>query len=221
MKRPSARGGNSGAMLVAALAFILVVLAIWFSSQYSRGSRYSGVPGMMDYGNGSVQGMMQYYWNSHGSSYASLNSSRLGELVSSESAAIASNNTLLFNGSDVRVVVMMGPMDDNQSMYSFVIDNMTNPTLEFRKGANVTFLIINIDTDAVHSLTLTGQQPPYAQYTMPMMMHSYGTSMMLAPESSGGFAGQSISFVAEQGMYYVCTVTGHAQKGMYGRIIVD
>lgn len=226
MKGSAGRSSCSGITIVAALAFALVMLLIFAASQYRQNYQYGGYWMMgsgnghgTGYGAGEGAGMMQAYWNGN-DAYASFNSSLLGSLVSSESVPSASGNTLIYNGSDVRIAVLMGPMEEGQSMYSFVIDNMTNPTLEFRRGANVTFVVVNVDDDAYHSLTLTGDAPPYASYTMPMMMDSYGTTMMLAPESQGKYPGQSISFVAGQDMYYICTVSGHALKGMYGRILV-
>lgn len=40
---------------------------------------------------------------------------------------VAANNALIFSGDSIRILVLMGPMAEGGSMYSFVIDNFTNP----------------------------------------------------------------------------------------------
>ena len=129
----------------------------------------------------------------------------------------ATNDTLTFGGGSIKILVLMGPMAEGQSMYSFVIDNYTNPTLVIPRGARVTMVIVNVDTDAYHGLTLTSVAPPYAYNFMPMMMYSLASTGVLPPSSSG-FASQQISFTVTGGMYFVCPVPGHAQSGMYGQI---
>lgn len=196
-------------LLFAAALLLLTVPSFIYPQNHQRSAVQIG-----GYGNEMMQ-----YWSYH-DGLAQINSSQLSLLISNESRAIRSNNTLFFNGSNVKLVVLTGPMTEGQSMYSFVIDNRTNPTLEFRRGANVTLLIVNIDTDAYHSITLSGAQPPYAYYTMPMMMDSYGSSVTLPP-TNGTYAAQALSFTVGGNMYYVCTVPGHAEKGMYGKIVAE
>jgi len=104
-------------------------------------------------------------------------------------------------------------------MYSFVVGNVTNPTLVIPLGARVTMVVVNVDTDAYHGLTLTYAAPPYAYNVMPMMMGSLASTGVLPPSSSsGGFAAQQVSFTVSGDAYYVCPVPGHAQSGMYGQI---
>ncbi|MDE1871137.1 MAG: hypothetical protein KGI06_02765 [Candidatus Micrarchaeota archaeon] len=195
--------------LIGALVLIAVAAMLFLATSSSYTNSWSSIgPGF---------GMV-HYWNFSGETL--LNSSQLGSMIATESSASVSNNTLYFNGSDVRMVVLMGPMGKNQSMYSFVIDNLTNPTLVFQKGARVTMFVVNIDTDASHSLTVVDEDPPYSYGMMPMMMYSYASSMMLPPNSNEYF-GQEVSFSANGDAYYICTVPGHAQKGMYGRIIAE
>lgn len=133
--------------------------------------------------------------------------------------AVAANSTLIFSGDSARILVLMGPMAEGQSMYSFVIDNLTNPTLVLPRGAAVTMTIVNMDTDAYHGLMLTGAAPPYTYNVMPMMMSSIASTRALPP-STNGFPFQQISFVVDGPMYYLCPVPGHAQLGMFGQIRV-
>lgn len=129
------------------------------------------------------------------------------------------NGTLTYGGGSVKILVLMGPMTEGQSMYSFVIDNITNPTLVFPRGTEVTMVVVNVDTDAYHGLALTGLSPPYAYYFMPMMSSFASTRLM--PPHSAGFVAQQISFTVDGNMYYVCPTPGHAQSGMYGQIRVS
>lgn len=184
---------------------------------YQAGSGWGSYGGMMGGGWG---GMMGWGQAASSGSWLQLSQMQLGAFLANESLPKASNGTLMFTGSEVRLVVLMGPMGEGENMYSFVIDNMTNPTLVFKQGASVTALVVNVDTDAYHSLTLSSQGPPYYYNTMPMMMYSQATSMMLPP-ATGVYSGELVSFTADSDAYYICTVPGHAQEGMYGRIIVE
>ena len=142
-----------------------------------------------------------------------------GQLASTETSrpVAESNGSLTFGGNSVEILVLMGPMAEGQSMYSFLIDNNTNPTLVLPKGSVVTMIVVNVDTDAYHGLTFTTVPPPYSYNFMPMMMSSFASSGVLPPSSSG-FASQQISFTVTGDMHYACPVAGHAQSGMYGQI---
>lgn len=137
--------------------------------------------------------------------------------ISTSQPTVAANNTLIFSGDSVKILALMGPMTEGQNMYSFAIDNLTNPTLVIPLGTKVTMVVVNVDTDAYHGLTLTSAVPPYPYSFMPMMMGSVASTGALPPSSSG-FASQQVSFTVNGGLYYVCPVPGHAQSGMYGMI---
>lgn len=146
-----------------------------------------------------------------------ISNSQLASIETSRPVA-ESNGSLIFGGDSVEILVLMGPMAEGQSMYSFVIDNLTNPTLVIPRGAQVTMTVVNVDTDAYHALTLTSVAPPYSYNLMPMMMSSLASTHDLPPSSSSGLASQQISFTFTGNMYYLCPVPGHAQAGMYGLI---
>lgn len=89
-----------------------------------------------------------------GGSEGHLSGSQLGSIAVSTPAETA-DGTLTFGGGSVRILVLMGPMQEGRSMYSFLIDNLTNPTLVFPQGTRVTMTVVNVDTDAYHGLMLT------------------------------------------------------------------
>lgn len=218
---------SSVGIVACLLAAAALMIALWIFASLPRESSGYAYPGTVTAANNTSGS-----WNGYGNMMAGalnypafgalvqLNQSQLHALLLGSSVSSVSNNTLVFSGDSVRVVVLMGPMQEGTSMYSFVIDNLTNPTLVFQHGANVIFYIVNVDTDAYHSLALSEQPPPYPYEAMPMMMYSYATSMMLPP-TSGAYYGERINITVNSGMYYLCTVPGHAQDGMYGRIQVE
>ena len=194
--------------IAVALAAVAGASALAFAS--SHNSSYPGAP-PGSYSNGPFQvGNMMGGW-----SYV-----EQGQLssISVSQPVSAANGTLTYAGGSVRILVLMGPMTEGESMYSFVIDNFTNPTLVFPQGTRVTMVVANVDTDAYHGLTLTTLPPPYPYNAMPTMMSSWGSTGDMPPSSSSGLATQQISFTVGGEMYYLCPVPGHAQLGMYGLI---
>ena len=191
---------------VTAVGALLVPIAL---VSYAHGSWPAAAEqGPYSGGNSGMWGMM--------GGQSRLSGAQLDSIVVSQPVS-AANGTLTFSGDSIRILVLMGPMAEGQSMYSFVIDNLTNPTLVIPRGSVVTMIVANVDTDAYHGLTLTAVPPPYSYNLMPMMMSSFASSGVLPPASSG-FASQQISFTVTGNMYYVCPVAGHAQAGMYGQI---
>lgn len=97
------------------------------------------------------------------------------------------------------------------------------------------FVVINLDDPDYHNLILTTQSPPYS--SMPMM--SQGSGMMYWNGNAGailsmmpmlgptdykqGFSysySYSASLNNPSTLWYYCDYTGHAQSGMYGKIVV-
>ena len=176
---------------------------------FVRGSQPPGAwQGTYANGSGPMGSMM--------SGWTSLSRSQLDSIAASQPVSEA-NGTLTYGGGQVKILVLMGPMIEGQSMYSFVVDNITNPTLVFPRGTEVTMVVVNVDTDAYHGLTLTTLPPPYGYNAMPAMMSTLASTRVMPPYSSG-FAAQQISFAVDGDMYYMCPVPGHAQSGMYGLI---
>ncbi len=154
---------------------------------------------------------------------------------------LPSASTIYINNSST-VTVMMGPMNA-PSMYSFEIFGVINPEIIVKSGVDVHFVVVNIDDDSYHNFVVSTQGPPY--YAMGSgMMGGYGSSysfggmmtgyygnnntyasMMgyLPPVNSGHYAFTNVSydFNSEGTYWYLCTYPGHAQQGMYGKIVVD
>jgi rusticyanin len=121
--------------------------------------------------------------------------------------------TLTFHQRLVRLVVRSGPAND---MLSYRIDGLRNPTLIVPAGATLKTLFINTDDDMTHNLRLTVQKMPFKG-----TMKSVGTGEL--PHVSGtAFHAEELTFrLPKAGTYiYLCTIPGHAPRGMFGTLIV-
>jgi len=154
--------------------------------------------------------------------------------VPTYATVIASNNTIAFHSSDIRLTAMgrMSGMPDmfNISMQSvppyvqqgspvFVMYGLVEPTLVVPQGARVNITFINMDGDMVHSFVLTNTAPPFA---MTVSSGALLTHMdFLQPTSNGSAHGYWYTATLPAGTYYyLCDAPGHASTGMYGKIIV-
>lgn len=119
--------------------------------------------------------------------------------------------------------VMTGPMDGPR-MFSFEILGLYNPTIRIAAGSAVQFTVINVDTDSYHNFVLSVHGPPY--YSMNGMMQDGGAMSSihyLPPVHSSMYAYTNFSYQFNSpGTYwYLCTYPGHAENGMYGKVIVS
>ncbi len=121
----------------------------------------------------------------------------------------------------------------------FVIYGLINPTLVIPKSTVIHLTVINLDNDMNHNLVVSSVDPPYPYMAMMsamngMMMSSNsqagvntGSSPVMMtpflPPTNKGLAHEySYSLPLNQlgNMWYLCAYPGHAQDGMYGRIVV-
>lgn len=148
--------------------------------------------------------------------------------VTSPGVHVSPENSRVFVNGSAHLTVMAGPMNA-PSMYSFEILGIINPEIAITQGSVIHFTIVNIDNDSFHNFVLSRTGPPYPDLPgMEMMSGSPGSfgyvSMMgyLPPENNGLYAYTNISYnFSSPGTYwYLCTYPGHAQDGMYGKIVV-
>jgi rusticyanin len=139
---------------------------------------------------------------------------------------VSQTNSTIYINSSTSLLVMAGPMNA-PSMYSFEILGMFNPNIVVKEGVTVHFTVVNIDTDSEHNFVLSSQGPPYSYMSGMGAMNSGGYGFMtsmsfLPPTSSGHFYYYNVSYSFSQyGTYwYLCTYPGHAENGMYGKIVV-
>ena len=128
-------------------------------------------------------------------------------------------NTLTFQGKSIRLVAVTGPEND---MLSYRIDGRRNPTLVVSRGATLKLLFVNTDDDMAHNIRFG---PALRAY--PTVMASYSKTSVGTPElahkSGAIYSGEELTLhmPAMPGTFvYLCTVRGHAQGGMVGKIVV-
>ena len=106
----------------------------------------------------------------------------------------------------------------------FVMSGMINPTLVVKPGTQLHITLVNLDEDMAHNFVITTSGPPYS--TMPMTSNGmFLNRMPVLPneDKQQGYAyeyADSITLDQLGTYWYVCTYPGHAEEGMYGKIIV-
>ncbi len=170
-----------------------------------------------------------YYYGGYNksTSFQYLTQSQLESLnITEPGVYVSQKNSTIYINSSTSLLVMAGPMNA-PSMYSFEILGLFNPTLVIKEGVTVNFIVVNIDTDSEHNFVLSSHGPPYPYMTGMETMNSEGYPSMasmifLPPTSSGHFYYYNMSYTFSQpGVYwYLCTYPGHAENGMYGKIVV-
>lgn len=159
---------------------------------------------------------------------------------------IQSNDTIQFNSNNITILALgMMPGDAKNltgltppiyaSADVFVIYGLINPTLIMPSGAQVHIVFVNLDQDMYHNFVFSTVPPPYSDYPMQNMMGQgmmggetgvYGSYMMpyLAPaEYENGMAEASsfdLTLGAQNTLWYICSYPGHAQSGMYGKVVI-
>lgn len=131
----------------------------------------------------------------------------------------ADGKTLTFGQKIVRLVAVTGPEDD---MLSYRIGGLRNPTLVVPRAAMIRLLFVNTDDDMLHNIRFgrvpTATPPVMTAYRKasvgtPDLPHKtetalHGEEMTLrVPDAPGAYA-------------YLCTLRGHAQGGMIGKVVV-
>ncbi len=157
--------------------------------------------------------------------------------LSSDAQVSRDTNTVTFSSQNVSLVPLSMSADDAKNMTKsslpsyakddvFVMGNMIDPTLVIKSGTNLGVTSINLDEDMAHNFVIMTTTPPYSYMPMHGMMYNSIIAMMpILPndDMKSGYAyEQSYQVILSQpGTYwYVCTYPGHAEQGMYGKIIV-
>jgi rusticyanin len=202
-------------------------------------AQYSGMMAMMNGGAGGYGGMM-------GGTGAGNFSTKVGTSTAESYAnklpsyarAYPNNNTVSFSSGNITLVVLaMGVQrainltheqppsyDSNSSGNAFVVDGLIDPTLIIPKDAIVHVEFINLDSSEYHNVIMTATGPPY-QYMPMSAMNGIVSMMPVIPHAnySVGSASEynyTTVFDTTGTYWYLCMYPGHAQMGMYGKIIV-
>ncbi len=145
--------------------------------------------------------------------------------ATSEGVMAAQGSDTIYINESAGLPVLMGPMNVG-SMYSFEILGLVNPEIVIHAGVSVTFTAVNVDNDSSHNFVLSSNGPPYGYMGGPGMMSQGGYMYMmqyLGPESAGHYYCYNFTYTFSHTgtFWYLCTYPGHAEQGMYGRILVE
>ncbi len=127
--------------------------------------------------------------------------------------------TLTFTQKIIRLVAETGPESD---MLSYRIDSLRNPMLVVPKGAALTLLFVNTDDDMAHNIRFGTVLSAYPNVMTASLKSSVGTPE-LDHKSKTALHGEELTLRMPDapGVYgYWCTVRGHAQGGMVGKVVV-
>lgn len=193
----------------------LIGYFVWASSFYKNGN-YGR------YDNGHYGGrMMGGRFNPNNQTIVSDNTVKSDEAVSLANAQVnKSDNTITYSGNEIKIVMLGGPEGADGK---FVIGGLVNPTLNVPRGARVTLELVNEDEGMPHGVEITDAGPPYPYMSMMQGAIYPGALIQPIPEASeNGYPQALAAFTASYtgNYYYICQYPGHAQKGMYGRIII-
>lgn len=131
----------------------------------------------------------------------------------------ADSRTLTFTQKTVRLVAETGPEDD---MLSYRIGGLRNPMLVVPRAAMIRLLFVNTDDDMFHNVRFGAAQKTYPNAMAAYLKASVGTPE-LPHKTETALHGEEMTLRVPDapGAYaYLCTVRGHAQGGMIGKVVV-
>lgn len=134
----------------------------------------------------------------------------------------ASHNTVRYTTSAVTLLAIGAP-PGRPGMY-WQVDGRVNPTVIVPSGATLRVLFADGDAGTWHGWELTSSAPPYP--SMAMMWASTAApgafvTPVAPPRGNQWYSAiTTIQALAPGTYYYLCPVPGHAQRGMWGRLVV-
>ncbi len=148
------------------------------------------------------------------------------------------SNTITFNSQNVIISALSMMGDDAKNMTGaslpsyakddvFVIGNIIDPTLVIKAGTQLNITSINLDEEMAHNFVIMTAAPPYSYMPMHSMMYGGIVSMMPVLPNADKKIGYAYEMsyqvtISQPGTYwYVCTYPGHAEDGMYGKMVVQ
>lgn len=167
--------------------------------------------------------MMGGYASGAGRVISAAAARRMGNALPRGATVDRARHRIVFAGSDEPIDVVGSPVGQRDE--TFRIGSLVDPTIVVPEGSAVHIAFVNADPGMSHNFVLTSATPPFAYEAMMQAPPAFpaATTALLAPLSGNVAQRMDTSFVATAaGTYtYLCTVPGHAQRGMYGRFIVE
>lgn len=149
--------------------------------------------------------------------------SALSVRARAQASVVPATNQIRYHTAAVLLVVVGAP-PGRPGMFWQVDGTLVNPTVVVPAGSRITVEFANGDPGQRHGFELTTGTPPFPRMAMrDGTVAAPGAFIMPLPPPSGSrwYAGR-VSFTAPRpGTYhYICPVPGHAERGMWGTLVV-
>lgn len=136
--------------------------------------------------------------------------------------ATVNGRTVTYRSSKVTLVALGAP--GNRPGMFWQIDGLVNPTVRVPAGATITVRFADGDAGHPHGFEVTTATPPFPRMAMMAgQVGAPGAFIMPVPAPHGAsWYSATTTFRAPPAgtYYYLCPVPGHAQQGMWGKLIV-
>ncbi|MCL4397149.1 hypothetical protein M1494_02270 [Candidatus Parvarchaeota archaeon] len=134
-------------------------------------------------------------------------------------------------GTSTPYKALLGELD-LQALPAFTVYGLVNPTIIIKQGSTVTFDAFDLSDYAYHGYMIVNNSypPPYSTAGPESAFDGYTGAndivvkgILIPPPKNGRIYEESETFTANtNGVYwYLCPVFGHAELGMYGKMIVS
>ena len=189
-----------------------------YNGSQTNGPNYSG--GMM----------MGNFLRSNNSSTQQIGFTTVEQMLQQTTASAQvdkAKNQVTFTGSQIEITI--AAVQPNFPDTTFEIAGLVNPTIIVPAKSTITIHLINMDygSSMNHGLAITNKTPPYPVFSMMGASDALIETPILPPRknqdvSTSLYWESSISFPSPDSgsYYYLCQFFNHANKGMYGKLII-
>lgn len=211
-----AAGGALGTAVATAGTALSAPAAPVTTAAYSPGAMM-GTENMM--GTGNMMGGMP----AAGGGGGLVPAARMEKLAAAAARqATVNGRTVTYRSSDVTLVALGAP--GNRPGMFWQVDGVVNPTVVVPAGATITVRFADGDAGHPHGFEVTTAAPPFPRMAMMAgQVAAAGAFIMPVPAPHGtSWYSATTTFRAPPAgtYYYLCPVPGHAQQGMWGKLIV-
>ncbi|HEV2139349.1 MAG TPA: hypothetical protein VGR53_10965 [Nitrososphaerales archaeon] len=220
---------------------IAVGLGITFAVALSAPMILSGYSGGTIVQGGQLFGGMMSMMATQGQTITETQAVQMMKSIPGYANVMPVNDTIVFNSKDIKLVVLATDLEGAANLTTnappsyatdnvFVIYGLVNPTLVVPRGATLQVTFVNLDSDMYHNFAMASLSPPYPYMAMQGMMYWQQRPWMamapfLPPANYRQGLVHEYSYTVTLGnqgsLWYLCTYPGHAQAGMFGKVLAS
>ena len=214
---------RTGKIVAFAVAGVFALVLLIFGAFIIMRGLFPGIPGPGQYYSYGP-GMMGGYGYNQGDIQYKTDAQIQADAANTQAYAQVDEqaNSIIYSGNEITIFMLGGPEEADEK---FVINGLINPTIYVPRDATVTIEFANADEGMPHAFEITDARPPYGYMSMMHNGRIYpGSFIATLPAANGGIypVGKATFQASEAGtFYYICQYPGHAQEGMYGKMVVQ